>query len=89
MIKRAVSPSGLDLKDYPPDQPVAVYKSTFPTQKDVFMAAQAAMKSTLESPTVQFLATGMPEDKIPGLIKKYAELGVDIVLDILATRGPK
>lgn len=54
--------------------------------RDVYMAAQAAMKSALESPTVHFLATTLPEDQVPDLIRKYAELGVDIVLKIVADR---
>jgi len=56
------------------------------TVRDIYMAAQAAMKSTLESPTVHYLATTLPEDEVPALIRKYAKLGVDIVLEVVAEK---
>lgn len=56
------------------------------TVRDIYMAAQAAMKSTLESPTVHYLATTMKDEDVPALIRQYMKLGVDLVLETVAEK---
>lgn len=56
------------------------------TVRDIYMAAQAAMKSTLESPTVHYLATTMKDEDVPALIRQYMKLGVELVLETVAEK---
>lgn len=53
------------------------------TQRDLLIVSQASLKSVLESPTIASLAAVMPEDKVPDLIRRYTNLGVEIVLEIV------
>lgn len=54
------------------------------SQKDFSFIAQASLKSTLESPMIANLSMEVGRDQVPALIRAYTELGVQIVLDIMA-----
>lgn len=54
------------------------------TPKDLSFIAQASLKSTLESPMIANLSMEVGRDQVPALIREYTELGVQIVLDIMA-----
>lgn len=54
------------------------------SQKDLSFIAQASLKSTLESPMIANLSMEVGRDQVPALIREYTELGVQIVLDIMA-----
>lgn len=56
-------------------------------QRTVSIIAQAAFKSTLESPTVAMLASMRPESEVPALIESYTRQGVKLVLKIMAEQG--
>lgn len=54
------------------------------SQKDLSIIAQSSLKSTFQSPTLANLAMEVGRDQVPALIRAYTELGVQIVLDIMA-----
>ena len=57
------------------------------SQRDIYMAAQAATKSALESPLLAELARAKPESELPALVKQYAGVGLQSVIELTAKYG--